>query len=127
MLLPKDRQYATTHEWVLVSAEEDGVLLVGITDFAQDQLGDVVFVGDFKTHVHLEQGGIAGVVESVKAASDIYAPIAGTVIAFNEQLTAAPDTLNDLPYETWIFKLQPDNAADLAQLLSAEQYQAENS
>lgn len=127
MLLPTDRQYATTHEWVLVADDDEGVVLVGITDFAQDQLGDVVFVGDFKTNVHLEQGAIAGVVESVKAASDIYAPIAGTVIAFNELLTAAPDTLNDLPYETWIFKLQPDNAADIAQLLTADQYQAENS
>lgn len=124
MLLPTDRQYATTHEWVLET--EGGVVLVGITDFAQDQLGDVVFVGDFKTQVHLEQGETAGVVESVKAASDIYAPIAGTVIEFNEQLTAAPDTLNDLPYETWIFKLQPDNTADIAKLLSAEQYQAGN-
>lgn len=125
MLLPTDRQYATTHEWVLAEGE-GGVVLVGITDFAQGQLGDVVYVGGFKTDVHLEQGGIAGVVESVKAASDIYAPIAGTVIAFNEHLTDAPDALNDMPYETWIFKLQPDNAADVAQLLSAEQYQAEN-
>lgn len=127
MLLPQDRHYATTHEWVLMSSEEEGVVLVGITDFAQDQLGDVVYVGDFNTQVHLEQGAVAGVVESVKAASDIYAPIAGKVIAFNEHLTHTPDALNDLPYETWIFKLQPDNVADLEQLLSAEQYQAENS
>lgn len=124
MLLPTDRQYATSHEWVLV---KDDVVLIGITDFAQEQLGDVVFVGDFKTDVHLEQGAVAGVVESVKTASDIYAPIAGTIIEFNEHLTDAPDVLNDHPYETWIFKLQPDDTADLENLLSADQYQAENS
>lgn len=124
MLLPTDRLYADTHEWALV---EDDVVLVGITDFAQDQLGDVVFVGDFKTNIYLEKGDIAGVVESVKAASDIYAPIAGTIIAFNERLTDSPDRLNDLPYETWIFKLRPDNFSEIERLLSAEQYETANS
>lgn len=126
MLLPTDRQYATTHEWVLIADDDEGLVLVGITDFAQDQLGDVVYVGGFETNVHLEQGAIAGVVESVKAASDIYAPIAGTVIAFNESLTGAPETLNELPYEAWIFKLKPDDVEDVVELLSADQYQAEN-
>lgn len=125
LLLPEDRRYASTHEWVL--EQEDGTVLVGITDFAQDQLGDVVYVGDFKTDVHLEAGGIAGVVESVKAASDIYAPVSGQVVAFNEHLENSPEALNDLPYETWIYRLQPDNVEDLEQLLSAQQYQAENS
>ena len=125
MLLPEDRRYASTHEWVV--EQEDGTVLVGITDFAQDQLGDVVYVGGFKTDVHLEAGDTAGVVESVKAASDIYAPVAGQVMAFNERLADNPEALNDLPYETWIYRLQPDNAADLKQLLSAQQYQAENS
>ena len=123
MQLPIDRRYASTHEWALVQGDE---VLVGITDFAQDQLGDLVFVGDFTTGVHLKAGDLAGVVESVKAASDIYAPVAGTVIAFNEVLADAPETLNDQPYEAWIFKMKVDNVADLEQLLSATQYQSEN-
>ena len=124
MRLPTDRKYLVTHEWALVKGDE---VWVGITDFAQDQLGDLVFVGDFKTGVHLQAGDVAGVVESVKAASDIYAPVAGEVIAFNEQLTDAPELLNDQPYETWIFKLKPSQISDVDALLSAEQYQAENS
>lgn len=123
MQLPTDRKYLTTHEWALV---QDDVVLVGITDFAQDQLGDLVFVGDFTTQVHLEAGAIAGVVESVKAASDIYAPLAGTVVAYNERLDEAPDLLNESPFETWIFKIKPDNMADLDGLLTAEQYHSEN-
>lgn len=123
MQLPTDRKYASTHEWVQV---EGDVVLVGITDFAQDQLGDLVFVGDFTTQVHLEAGAVAGIVESVKAASDIYAPIAGTVVEYNQSLDDAPDQLNEAPFTTWIFKLKPDNTADLDQLLTAEQYQAEN-
>ena len=124
MRLPTDRKYLATHEWSLVKGDE---VWVGITDFAQDQLGDLVFVGDFKTGVHLQAGDVAGVVESVKAASDIYAPVAGEIIAFNEQLTDAPELLNDQPYETWIFKLKPSQISDVDALLSAEQYQAENS
>lgn len=120
MLLPTDRKYADTHEWVL---NQDGTILVGITDFAQDQLGDVVYVGDFKTDVHLKAGQVAGVVESVKAASDIYAPVDGVVTAFNQRLSDAPEALNDQPYETWIFKFQPDDIADIKKLLSADQYQ----
>lgn len=124
MQLPTDRKYVSTHEWALVDGD---VVLVGITDFAQEQLGDLVFVGDFQTEVHLQAGAIAGVVESVKAASDIYAPISGTVIAFNEQLSDSPEALNDLPYDSWIFKLKPDDITAVEQLLSAEQYQQENS
>lgn len=123
MHILKDRKYVSTHEWALV---EGDVVLVGITDFAQDQLGDVVFVGDFKTQVHLQAGDVAGVVESVKAASDIYAPISGTVVEYNEHLDDAPETLNEASFSTWIFKLKPDNMADLEQLLTAEQYQQEN-
>lgn len=123
MQLPTDRKYASTHEWVQV---EGDVVLVGITDFAQDQLGDLVFVGDFTTQVHLEAGAVAGIVESVKAASDIYAPIAGTVVEYNQSLDDAPEQLNEAPFTTWIFKLKPDNVADIENLLTAEQYQAEN-
>lgn len=124
MQLPTDRKYVSTHEWALVDGD---VILVGITDFAQEQLGDLVFVGDFQTEIHLKAGAVAGVVESVKAASDIYAPIAGTVVAFNEQLSDSPETLNDMPYESWIFKLKPDDMAAVEELLSAAQYQQENS
>ncbi len=123
MQLPTDRKYLTTHEWALV---QDDVVLVGITDFAQDQLGDLVFVGDFTTQVHLEAGAVAGVVESVKAASDIYAPVSGTVVEYNERLDDAPELLNENPFETWIFKIKPDDIADLEALLTAEQYHSEN-
>ncbi|MEZ2720382.1 glycine cleavage system protein GcvH [Paenalcaligenes hominis] len=123
MQLPTDRKYASTHEWVQV---EGDVVLVGITDFAQDQLGDLVFVGDFTTQVHLDAGAVAGIVESVKAASDIYAPIAGTVVEYNQSLDDVPEQLNEAPFSTWIFKLKPDNLADMESLLTAEQYQAEN-
>lgn len=123
MQLPTDRKYLTTHEWALIDGD---VVLVGITDFAQEQLGDLVFVGDFNTQVHLDAGAVAGVVESVKAASDIYAPLAGTVVEYNEQLDNAPELLNEAPFDTWIFKIKADNLADLDGLLTAAQYQAEN-
>lgn len=123
MRLPIDRKYASTHEWVLIEGEE---VLVGITDFAQEQLGDLVYVGDFKADTHLKAGEVAGVVESVKAASDIYAPISGKVLAVNNQLTEAPESLNEQPYESWIFRMKPDDLGDLNALLSADQYLAEN-
>lgn len=119
MSLPNDRSYAKTHEWVLAEGE---VLRVGITEFAQEQLGDLVYVGDFTVGTQLAAGDTAGVVESVKAASDIYAPVAGELIAFNEALTEQPELLNTNPYETWIFKLRPESMADVANLLNAQQY-----
>lgn len=123
MRLPLDRKYVSTHEWVLIEGEE---VLVGITDFAQDQLGDLVYVGDFKADTYLKAGEVAGVVESVKAASDIYAPISGTVLAVNDQLSESPETLNEQPYDSWLFRMKPDDLNDLNALLSAEQYLAEN-
>jgi len=121
MSIPSDRRYASSHEWI--KAEGD-VMLVGITDPAQEQLGDLVFVGDVRLGARLAAGGTAGVVESVKAASDIYAPIAGEVVAFNESLNDSPDLINGDPYGTWIFKLKPNNAADVDGLLDAAGYQA---
>jgi glycine cleavage system H protein len=121
MSIPNDRKYVTSHEWV--KAEGD-VMLVGITDPAQDQLGDLVFVGDVRVGAKLKAGDTAGVVESVKAASDIYAPIDGEVVGFNEALNDAPETINGAPYGTWIFKLKPDNPADAEGLLDAAGYQA---
>ena len=117
---PDDRKYTPSHEWV---KNEEDVLLVGITDNAQDQLGDLVFVGDFKVGAKLKAGETAGVVESVKAASDIYAPVAGEIVAFNEVLDSQPDLINQTPYEAWIFKIRPSNATDIEALLDANGYQ----
>jgi len=118
---PTDRKYAASHEWAKL---EGDVVLVGITDTAQDQLGDLVFVGDVNPGVHLHAGDMAGVVESVKAASDIYAPVSGEVLAFNEALNDQPELINQAAFDTWIFKLKPDNAADLDGLLDAAGYEA---
>jgi len=121
MNIPNDRKYVASHEWV----KPDGdVLVVGITDVAQDQLGDLVFVGDVRVGVKLKAGETAGVVESVKAASDIYAPVSGQVVAFNDSLNDSPEQINATPYESWIYKFKPDNAADVESLLDAAAYQA---
>lgn len=121
MSLPTDRKYTESHEWV--QAEGD-VFVVGITDNAQDQLGDLVFVGDVKVGATLKAGETAGVVESVKAASDIYAPVDGEIVAFNDELEANPSLINESAYTAWIFKIKPANAADLDKLLDAAGYQA---
>ncbi|AOB29761.1 MULTISPECIES: glycine cleavage system protein GcvH [Bordetella] len=121
MSLPTDRKYTESHEWV--KAEGD-VFVVGITDQAQEQLGDLVFVGDVKVGAKLAAGDTAGVVESVKAASDIYAPVAGEIVAFNDALEADPAQINSGAYTAWIFKIKPDNAADLDKLLDAAGYEA---
>jgi len=121
MSIPNDRKYVSSHEWI--RAEGD-VMLVGITDPAQDQLGDLVFVGDVRVGAKLKAGETAGVVESVKAASDIYAPVDCEVVGFNGALNDAPETINADPYNTWIFKLKPVNAADVEGLLDADAYQA---
>ncbi len=120
MNFPADLKYTASHEWV--RRGDDGLIWIGITDAAQDMLGDLVFVGDVKVGATLKAGDTAGVVESVKAASDIYAPVAGEVAAFNETLSDAPQTINTEPYSAWIFKLKSDAALD--GLMSAEAYQA---
>lgn len=119
MNTPNDRRYAKTHEWV---REVEGVLEVGISDHAQEQLGDLMFVGDVKVGAHLEAGTPAGVVESLKTASDIHAPVSGTIVAFNEALAAAPEQVNEAPYGTWIFRLKPDAPFDGSGLLDAQGY-----
>ncbi|MNZ33366.1 Glycine cleavage system H protein [compost metagenome] len=119
---PAELRYAASHEWARL--EEDGSVTVGITDHAQEALGDVVYVELPEVGKALAAGEQAGVVESVKAASDIYAPVAGTVIAVNEALADAPEAVNAAPYEAWFYRLQPANAAELAQLLDAAAYQA---
>ena len=119
---PSELKYASSHEWARL--EEDGTVTVGITDHAQEALGDVVFVELPEVGASLAAGDDAGVVESVKAASDIYAPVGGEVIAINAQLEEEPETVNSDPYhDGWIFKLQPGDTSELEALLSAEDYQ----
>lgn len=119
---PADLRYASTHEWALL--EEDGTVSVGITDHAQEALGDIVYLELPDLNSSLTAGQPIGVVESVKAASDIHAPISGTVIAVNEGLTDAPEGVNSHPYQSWFYRLQPNNPEDLQQLLDADGYQA---
>lgn len=120
MQLPDDRKYTSSHEWVKADGD---VFLVGITDNAQEQLGDLVFVGDVNIGATLGAGDTAGVVESVKAASDIYAPVSGEIVAFNEALSDAPDLINQAAFENWIFKIRPDNTSDIEGLLDAAGYE----
>jgi glycine cleavage system H protein len=119
---PKDRFYTKTHEWALPEGDE---VVVGITDYAQEQLGDVVYVELPQVGRKVAAQEAVAVVESVKTASDIYAPVAGVVVAVNEALASTPELINQDPYgEGWIFKLKPDNLSDLDGLLDAEAYLA---
>ncbi|MFJ2984281.1 MULTISPECIES: glycine cleavage system protein GcvH [unclassified Pseudomonas] len=120
--IPADLRFAESHEWARL--ESDGTVTVGISDHAQEALGDVVFVELAEVGKVFGQGDAAGVVESVKAASDIYAPIGGEVIAVNEALADSPEQLNEEPYDAWIFKLKPSNPAELDNLLDAAGYKA---
>lgn len=119
---PSELKYASSHEWARL--EEDGTVTVGITDHAQAALGDVVFVELPEVGTVLAAGDDAGVVESVKAASDVYAPVAGEVIEINVLLEDNPEMVNTDPYnEGWFYKLQPADAEELEALLSAGDYQ----
>lgn len=122
MSIPANLKYAPSHEWARLEA--DGTVTVGITQHAQELLGDMVFVESPELGRRLAAREECGVVESVKAASDIYAPIAGEVIAVNGEVADAPEKINADPYANWIFKLKPANAADLNGLLDAAGYQA---
>jgi glycine cleavage system H protein len=117
---PADLKYTESHEWV--RTEADGSLAVGITDFAQDALGDVVFVELPKIGQIVEAGKECAVVESVKAASDIYAPVGGEVVAINEALADAPEQINADAFGAWLFKLKPANLGELDSLLDAAAY-----
>ncbi|TDV64501.1 glycine cleavage system protein GcvH [Pseudomonas sp. LP_7_YM] len=120
--IPAELRFAESHEWARL--ESDGTVTVGISDHAQEALGDVVFVELPEIGKVLAASDAAGVVESVKAASDIYSPVAGEVIEVNEALGDAPEELNSAPYSSWIFKLKPSNPADLEKLLDAAAYKA---
>ncbi|GAB5604087.1 glycine cleavage system protein GcvH [Sideroxyarcus sp. TK5] len=119
---PTDLRYTASHEWV--KTEADGTITVGITDHAQELLGDMVFVEAPAAGRKLKAGEECAVVESVKAAADVYAPVAGEVTAANADLDNAPEAINNEPYGAWIFKMKPDNAADVAALMDAAAYQA---
>ena len=119
--IPADLRYAKSHEWVKLDA--DGTALVGITDYAQSSLGDITFVQLPKVGAALKAGESFGVVESVKAASDVYAPVAGTVLEVNKTLEANPEKVNQAPYtDAWMMKLKPVNPADVNGLLLAVDY-----
>jgi glycine cleavage system H protein len=120
--IPHDLKYSKTHEWARL--EGDGTVTIGITDHAQDLLGDVVFVElpELQTTVH--SGEECGVIESVKAAADLYSPVTGEVIEVNEELTDKPNLLNDHPYgDGWIFRVRLDDQAALDELLAPDEYQ----
>ena len=119
--IPAELKYAATHEWARL--EEDGTVTVGISDHAQSALGDVVYIEAPEIGLTVSAQEEAGVVESVKAASDIYAPVSGTICAVNDDLTDTPETVNQDPYgDGWFFKLTPTDPADLDDLLDAEAY-----
>lgn len=120
MNVPGDLKYTTSHEWV--RQESDGSVTIGITDFAQDALGDLVFVEAPEVGRTLKAREACAVVESVKAASDVYAPMAGEVIASNDELKDKPEAINEDAFSAWIFKIKPTNAADIASLMNAEAY-----
>jgi glycine cleavage system H protein len=120
--IPAELRYAKSHEWL--RAESDGTVTVGITDYAQNSLGDITYVQLPKVGTVLAAGQVFGVVESVKAASDLYAPVAGTVLAVNPGLDGAPETVNRAPYaDGWMLKLRPADAKAAGALLDAAAYQ----
>jgi glycine cleavage system H protein len=121
MKLPQDLRYTQSHEWV--RRESDGTVSIGITDHAQEQLGDIVFVETPQAGRKVAAGEAIGVVESVKAASDIYAPVAGEVVAANAELAAAPEKVNQDAFAAWMFRIKPTNAADIEKLLDAAAYE----
>ena len=122
--IPAELHYVASHEWLRLEA--DGSVTVGITGHAQELLGDIVFVELPEVGANLAADEQAGVVESVKAASDIYAPIAGEILEVNQELIDAPDTANTDPYgAAWFFRIKPANAADLDGLMDAAAYEAE--
>ena len=117
---PTDRRYTAEHEWVKLDGD---LAVVGITSFAQDQLGDVVYVELPKAGARVEAMKPFGVIESVKTASDLFAPISGTITEVNPRVTGEPQLVNDAPYQDgWLIRVKPDNPSEIDQLLTAEQY-----
>ena len=121
MKTPDNLKYTEAHEWV--RQEADGTVTVGITDHAQEQLGDVVFVQTPAPGRKVARGEECGVIESVKAAADIYAPLSGEIVAANEELADTPEKINENPYAAWMFRIRPSDTGELADLLDAAAYQ----
>ena len=119
---PQELKYTSSHEWV--RREPDGTITVGITDFAQEALGDIVFIEFPQVGRTAKTGEAVAVVESVKAASDIYAPVAGEIVAVNDSLKDAWEGLNQDAFAAWLFKMKPSNAGEIAGLLDAAAYAA---
>jgi glycine cleavage system H protein len=119
-------KFAETHEWA--DLEADGLVWVGVSNHAQEALGDVMFFQAPKIGQQVKQGEAIAVIESVKAASDIHAPVSGEIVALNEELEAAPELVNEKPYEVWLFKIKPNSEeallAELKQLMGIDQYKA---
>ena len=123
MNFPKELKYTSDHEWVRVEGDE---AYVGITDFAQSELGDIVYVEIETVGDEIAAGDVFGTVEAVKTLSDLFMPVSGTVIAFNEELESAPELVNEDPYgKGWMIKIKLDNASDLDGLMSSEAYAEE--
>ncbi len=119
--IPKDLLYTETHEWVAI---EDGIATCGITDFAQDQLGDIVYVELPEAGSAVGAGEVCGVIESVKAASDLYAPVSGEVVEVNQDLTDAPELINKDPYgDGWLFRVKMSDPSETDALLDAARYE----
>ncbi len=121
--IPAELKYTKSHEWI--RTEADGTLTIGVTDHAQEALGDVVFLELPEAGRTVTAGEACAVIESVKAASDIYAPVGGEIVAANEAALDAPESLNADAYDAWLFKIKPDADADLGGLLDAAGYEAE--
>src|SRR5918999_2006016 len=120
--IPRELKYLDSHEWARV--ESDGTVTVGISDHAQGALGDLVFVETPEVGRTVTKGGAAAVVESVKAASDVYSPVSGEITAANDALSATPELVNSDPYgQGWLFKVKPSNSSELSSLLDANAYQ----
>ncbi|MBX3662862.1 MAG: glycine cleavage system protein GcvH [Burkholderiales bacterium] len=120
MSAPEHLKYTASHEWV--RREADGTVSVGITEHAQAQLGDVVFVGNPEPGRRVQQGEECGVIESVKAAGDIHAPVSGEIVAANAELPDAPEKINEQPYAAWMFRIRPDDPSQIDALLDAADY-----
>ncbi|WJF90375.1 glycine cleavage system protein GcvH [Paraburkholderia bonniea] len=120
MSIPADLKYTESHEWV--RTEADGTLTIGITDHAQEALGDIVFLEVQALGKTVTAGDTVAVIESVKAASDIYAPVSGEIIEANNAVTETPDSVNNTPYESWLFKIKPAAGASLERLIDAAAY-----
>ena len=121
---PNDRKYSAEHQWAL--PEADGTITVGITDYAQETLGDLVFVQLPEVGSTVDANQQVAVVESVKTASDVFAPMSGKIIAINEAAADAPETINEDAYAAWLFKIQPSNPAEYDTLMDADAYLAAN-